>query len=111
MSRTTTHRRLVAAVIVLLSTAAVHAQQRPDTPPRGPVRPVTVTLTVEGGYGTGTYHPGERVAIVAAVPTGQTFDHWLAPQGVVDVPTSATNAVVTMPSTPVTVTATFKPRK
>ena len=71
-----------------------------------------VTLTVNGGFGGGTYPGGSRVDVFAAVPAaGQVFDRWTGDTSVLGTgPIAPLNAriQITLPSTPVTLTATYK---
>ena len=71
-----------------------------------------VTLTVNGGFGGGTYPGGSRVDVFAAVPAaGQVFDRWTGDTSVLGTgPIAPLNSriQITLPSTPVTLTATYK---
>ncbi|MEI8207335.1 MAG: hypothetical protein WCG03_10695, partial [Kiritimatiellales bacterium] len=65
------------------------------------------TLTVNGGTGGGACTNGQQVAITANAPaTGKVFIQWTGDTQVVNNVTY-TNAVVTMPATNVTLTATY----
>lgn len=72
----------------------------------------SVLLTVNGGYGGGTYPGGTRVDIFAATPAnGQVFDRWTGDtsafgSGVI-IPLLA-HTQITLPNTPVALTATYK---
>lgn len=70
--------------------------------------PDQYTLTVNSGSGDGSYTNGTVVPISAnSPPSGQTFDVWTGDTAyVANVNSSSTT--VTMPSGPVTVTATYK---
>jgi hypothetical protein len=65
-------------------------------------------LTVNGGTGSGSYEEGKTVTIVAAAPeAGKVFNEWIGDvSGIAD--TKAASTTVTMPSSAVTVTATYK---
>ena len=66
------------------------------------------TLTVNGGDGDGSYSSGAVVDITADAPaTGKTFDMWTGDTQYVASVSSA-NTTVTMPSSAVSVTATYK---
>ena len=65
-------------------------------------------LTVSNGTGDGSYTNGQQVTITANAPaTGKTFDQWIGDTQVVANVTSATTTV-TMPTNPITLTATYK---
>ncbi len=71
-----------------------------------------VALTVNGGFGGGTYPGGSRVDVFAAVPAaGQVFDRWTGDTSVLGTgPIAPLNSriQITLPNTPVTLTATYK---
>ncbi len=71
-----------------------------------------VLLTVNGGYGGGTYPGGSRVDIFAATPpAGQVFDRWTGDTAALGTGVLApfnAHTLLTLPSTPVTLTATYK---
>ena len=72
----------------------------------------SVLLTVNGGYGGGTYPGGSRVDIFAATPlNGQVFDRWTGDTTVFGngaiIPLLA-HTQITLPNTPVTLSATYK---
>ena len=76
--------------------------------------PVTLTatyyyaLTVNSGTGDGFYTNAQVVAISADAPeAGKTFDQWIGDTQVVNNVT-CTNALVTLSTNPVTLTATYK---
>jgi beta-glucanase (GH16 family) len=67
-------------------------------------------LTVNSGAGSGPYVAGTKASITAAMPpSGQIFDKWVINAGspAIDTLTNA-SAVITMPSSDATVTATYK---
>jgi hypothetical protein len=65
-------------------------------------------LTVENGEGSGEYHSGAVVPIYAdPAPYGMEFDEWTGDVGYVD-DVYAPDTMVTMPSSAITVTATYK---
>ncbi|MBN1130898.1 MAG: glycoside hydrolase family 16 protein, partial [Chitinispirillaceae bacterium] len=67
-------------------------------------------LTVNGGAGNGPYVAGTAASITAKMPpAGQLFDRWVIASGnpVIDTPASST-ALLTMPASNVTVTATYR---
>ncbi|WP_051947403.1 malectin domain-containing carbohydrate-binding protein [Muricauda sp. MAR_2010_75] len=72
-----------------------------------PIGVTTYALTVNNGSGDGSYESGEVVNIVAdAAPSGQQFEAWTGDVGAVaDVNSASTT--VTMPSSAVSVTATY----
>ncbi|MES2694737.1 MAG: hypothetical protein V4773_14785, partial [Verrucomicrobiota bacterium] len=72
----------------------------------------SVAVTIAGGVGGGTYPAGTRVDIFAGpAPAGQAFDRWVG-----NIETLGTgpllpflpHTVLTVPATPVTLTATYK---
>ena len=70
------------------------------------------TVTINNGSGGGTFPAGSRVDIFANAPaTGQVFDRWTGDTDVLGAaaiaPTLA-HTVITVPTTPVTLTATYK---
>lgn len=71
-----------------------------------------VALTVNGGFGGGTYPGGSRVDIFAAAPAaGQVFDRWTGDTAVLGTgPIAPLNSrvLITLPNTPVTLNATYK---
>ncbi len=71
-----------------------------------------VALTVNGGFGGGNYPGGSRVDIFAATPpAGQVFDRWTgdtAALGTGPLAPFVAHMVITLPATPVTLTATYK---
>lgn len=70
------------------------------------------TLTLNNGAGGGTYPAGSRVDIFAfPPPPGQVFDRWTGDVAVLGAGAIApllAHAVITLPATPVTLTATYK---
>jgi len=70
------------------------------------------TVTVNGGSGSGTYPAGTRIDVFAHVPpAGQVFDKWtgdVAVLGAAAIGPSLAHAVIVAPTTPVTLTATYK---
>ena len=71
-----------------------------------------VALTVNGGFGGGNYPGGSRVDIFASTPpAGQVFDRWTGDTTVLGngplAPFMA-HTLITLPSTAVTLTATYK---
>ena len=74
----------------------------------GPV----VALTVNGGFGGGNYPGGSRIDIFASTPpAGQVFDRWTGDTTVLGTGPLAplvAHTVITLPNTPVTLTATYK---
>ena len=67
----------------------------------------TFALTVNSGSGSGSYTNGRQVAISAYAPAvGKTFDRWIGDTQAVNNVTSK-NALVTMSSNAVTLTATY----
>ncbi len=76
------------------------------TPPPPP--PAQFTLTVSSGSGDGNFESGTVVNISAnAAPAGQEFDRWTGSTANVANVNNA-NTTVTMPSSNITVTATYK---
>ena len=71
-----------------------------------------VALTVNGGFGGGTYPGGSRVDVFAAAPAaGQVFDRWTGDTAILGTgPIAPLNSrvLITLPNTPVTLTATYK---
>jgi len=71
--------------------------------------PVTYSVTVNSGTGSGDYAAGAAVAITASsAPDGQTFDMWTTADGVTFANANAASTTFTMPASAVTVTATYK---
>ena len=72
----------------------------------------TVPLAVNGGYGGGNYPGGSRLDIFAATPpAGQVFDRWTGDTAVLGTGALApflSHPLITLPNTPVTLTATYK---
>lgn len=70
------------------------------------------TVTINGGSGGGTYPAGSRVDIFAHTPAaGQVFDRWtgdVAVLGAAAIAPTLAHIVITVPATPVTLTATYK---
>ena len=70
------------------------------------------TVSVTNGSGGGTYPAGSRVDILADPPApGQVFDKWTGDTSVFGsgpVAASVTHTVITVPTTPVALTATYK---
>ena len=70
--------------------------------------PVTYTLTVENGTGSGTYAFGEQVTITANAPEeGKVFSNWTSPEGVIFADAAAAETTLTMRNVPVTVVANY----
>jgi len=71
--------------------------------------PITYTVTVISGTGSGPYSVGYTVHIVAdPAPEGMIFDKWTTSDGVSFWSVSGRSASFTMPERDVTVTATYK---
>jgi hypothetical protein len=71
--------------------------------------PVTYTLSIDGGTGSGVYEAGTTVTIIADVPpTGKVFDRWIATGGGSFADANSATTTFTMPAGAVTVTATYK---
>lgn len=72
-----------------------------------------VSVTVEGGSGGGTYPAGSRVDLIANPPgQNEVFDRWTGTTEVLGTGALATalaHTVITVPTTPVALTATYKP--
>ncbi|MEI8206794.1 MAG: leucine-rich repeat protein [Kiritimatiellales bacterium] len=69
---------------------------------------VPYLLTINGGRGSGSYSDGQQVAIAASnAPSGKVFDQWTGDTQVVN-NVNFTNALVTMSTNAVTLTATYK---
>lgn len=70
------------------------------------------TLTINSGTGGGTYSAGSRVDIFADPPAaGQVFDRWVGDVAILGnaaLAASLPHAVITVPATPATLTATYK---
>lgn len=70
------------------------------------------TLTINGGTGGGTYSAGSRVDIFADPPSaGQVFDRWVGDTAILGnaaLATSTPHAVVTVPASPSSLTATYR---
>ena len=68
------------------------------------------TLTVNAGVGSGPYVAGTIASITAQMPpTGQVFDKWVINSGNAAIDNiNASSAMVTMPASNVTVTATYR---
>lgn len=70
-------------------------------------------LTINNGTGGGTYPAGSRVDIFADPPAaGQVFDRWTGETQVLGAAPLAAllpHTVITVPATPITLTATYKP--
>ena len=70
------------------------------------------TLAVNNGSGSGTYPAGSRIDVFANPPAaGEVFDRWtgdLAVLGANAIAPLLPHAVITVPATPVTLTATYK---
>ncbi len=70
------------------------------------------TLTINGGAGGGTYPTGSRIDVFAFPPAaGQVFDRWsgdVAALGAGALAPFLSHTVLTVPATPVTLTATYK---
>jgi hypothetical protein len=72
------------------------------------IEPVTFTLTVNGGTGSGFYEAGSTIAIVAnPAPVGQLFEQWTGDTASVADPLAASTSLI-MPSNEVTVTASYR---
>jgi regulation of enolase protein 1 (concanavalin A-like superfamily) len=72
-----------------------------------PLNPTTYVLTVNNGSGSGSYAAGTTVTIAAnSPPAGQAFAGWTGNTAAV-ANVSAATTTVTMPSSAVTVTATY----
>ena len=71
-----------------------------------------IAVTVAGGTGSGNYNGGSRVDIFADTPpAGQVFDKWTGDTsalGTGPLAASLPHAVITVPTTPVALTATYK---
>ena len=68
-------------------------------------------LTVNNGTGSGTYTNGQRVAIAASnAPVGLAFNQWIGDTQYVN-NVNSTNALVTMSTNPVALTATYTDAK
>lgn len=67
----------------------------------------TYALTIEGGSGSGNYAAGSQVTIIAAAPeTGKAFNEWTGDaEAALDAKSASTT--VTMPSSAITLTATY----
>jgi hypothetical protein len=71
--------------------------------------PVTYTLTVQNGTGSGNYEAGAQVSISAnAAPSGKVFDKWTGGAGGSFADVNAANTTFTMPANAATITATYK---
>jgi len=72
--------------------------------------PVTYTVTVVNGIGSGNFAAGATVAIIAnEAPTGQIFKNWTSTStGVIFANANNTSTSFTMPANPVTVTADYE---
>lgn len=72
-----------------------------------------VNVTVNYGTGGGSHRAGSRVDVLAdAPPAGQVFDRWtgdIALLGTNPLAPFLTRGAITVPATPVTLTATYKP--
>ncbi|MCL2757606.1 MAG: InlB B-repeat-containing protein, partial [Coriobacteriia bacterium] len=69
----------------------------------------TYEVTVNSGTGGGSYAAGEKVDITAdAAPAGKTFDRWTTTSGVIFAAATNETTSFVMPSSAVTVTATYK---
>jgi len=66
----------------------------------------TYALTVNGGTGGGSYAAGTTVAITAATVSGQTFANWIGATNYLANVVAATTTL-TMPSSAVTISATY----
>ncbi|MGB4466114.1 MAG: S-layer homology domain-containing protein [Eubacteriales bacterium] len=65
--------------------------------------------TLENGSGSGTYAAGTEVPILAnPAPEGKVFDKWVSEGGGSFKDVNNPNTIFTMPSNPVTITATYK---
>jgi hypothetical protein len=70
-------------------------------------RPITYTLTVVGGSGSGAYAAGTVVPIVAgAAPSGDVFTDWT---GATVANSTSSSTTLTMPAAATTVTANYRP--
>ena len=71
-----------------------------------------VAVTVNGGSGSGTYPAGSRVDIFADQPSStQVFDKWtgnVEVLGAAAIAPTLGHTVITVPATPITLTATYK---
>ena len=67
---------------------------------------ITYALTVNNGSGSGSYTNGQQVAISADAPAETVFHQWIGDTQVVNNVTY-TNALVTMSTNPVSLTATY----
>jgi hypothetical protein len=66
-------------------------------------------VTVNPGTGSGSYVAGQTVTITAnAAPAGKVFDKWTTSSGVAFANASGASTTFTMPSSNVTVTATYR---
>lgn len=78
------------------------------TPTPTPTPIPTYALTINSGTGSGSYGSGQAVSITANAPeASKVFDKWTGDTTHVSDANSAT-ATVTMPSSPVSLTATYK---
>ena len=77
-----------------------------DITVRATFKDITYPLTINSGNGSGSYTNGQQVAISPSNLTGAVFIQWTGNTQYVDSVTSS-NAVVTMSTNPVTLTATY----
>ena len=71
--------------------------------------PVTYTLRVNGGYGSGNYPAGTVVSIsAAAAPAGKVFDQWSGSSGGAIANPRSASTTYTMPANAATVTANYR---
>lgn len=69
------------------------------------------TLTVNGGAGSGPYVAGTKASVTARMPpAGYAFDRWVIHGGAAVRDAANPSAVLTMPASDVTATATYVPR-
>ncbi|MGA1824592.1 MAG: DUF6288 domain-containing protein [bacterium] len=106
-----THTRViassVAALVLSTKNKTLHVIGK-NTTDEGSIH--TYSLSVHSGSGDGSYEAGARVPISAdPSPSGQVFDRWVViPTSTVIDNVASVTTTLTMPSSSVTVTATYK---
>ncbi|MEI7851506.1 MAG: hypothetical protein WCH86_06695 [Kiritimatiellales bacterium] len=103
--RWTGHTQYVASVTSSNTTVTMPAQNISLTATYTDL-PGRYTLTVNSGSGSGSYTNGQQVAISASAISGKTFTQWTGDVAYVNNVTY-TNALVTMSTNAVTLTATY----
>ncbi|MCB9081797.1 MAG: hypothetical protein H6555_08820 [Lewinellaceae bacterium] len=93
--------RIIVIILLFMSITAC----RPDEEMPVPIPSEPVTLTVEGGYGSGAYMPGDTVHLWAQNRPAARFTNWSGPT--VSLP-QEWHAILVMPAKDLIVTANYE---